>query len=92
MYLKNCLLLDCDSNLVNVNFFKSGITYLEHIMSKDGIEADPKKVTAIKEWLVPKTVMESAEFFGFYQLLSQIYTKVHPHSMTYQSVSVWRKC
>ena len=27
-------------------------------MSKDGIETDPKKITAIKEWLIPKTVMK----------------------------------
>ena len=31
-------------------------------MSKDGIETDPKKITAIKEWLVPKTVMEVQSF------------------------------
>ena len=39
-------------------FFKSQINYLGHIVSKDGIETDPKKITAIKEWPVPKTVTE----------------------------------
>ena len=39
-------------------FFKSQITYLGHIVSKDGIETDPKKFTAIKEWPVPKTMTE----------------------------------
>ena len=39
-------------------FFKSQITYLGHIVSKDGIETDPKKVTAINEWPVPRTVTE----------------------------------
>ena len=34
-------------------------------MSKDGIETDPKKVTAIKEWLVPKTMTEVQRFLGF---------------------------
>ena len=37
-------------------FFKSQIAYLGHIVSKDGIETDPKKVTVIMEWPVPKTV------------------------------------
>ena len=37
-------------------FFKSCIAYLGHIMKKDGIETDPKKIAHIKEWLVPKTV------------------------------------
>ena len=34
-------------------FFKSHITYLGHIVFKEGIETDPKKVTAINEGLVP---------------------------------------
>ena len=34
-------------------------------MSKDGIETDPKKVTAINEWPVPRTVTEVCSFLGF---------------------------
>ena len=34
-------------------------------MSKDGIETDPKKVTAISEWPVPRTVTEVWSFLGF---------------------------
>ena len=34
-------------------------------MSKDGIEIDPKKITAIKEWTVPKTVTEVQSFLSF---------------------------
>ena len=39
-------------------FFKSQVTYLGHIVSKNGIETDPQKIEAIKEWPVPKTVNE----------------------------------
>ena len=39
-------------------FFKSGIPYLGHLVSKDGLEIDPKKITTIKEWLVPRLVTE----------------------------------
>ena len=46
-------------------FFKSCITYLEHIVSKDGIETDPKNVATINGWPVPKTVMEVQSFLGF---------------------------
>ena len=46
-------------------FFKSQVTYLGHIVSKEGIEADPKKHKAIKNWLVPKTVTEVRSFLGF---------------------------
>ena len=46
-------------------FFKSQILYLGHILSKDGIETDPKKITAIQEWPVPKTVTEVHSFLDF---------------------------
>ena len=46
-------------------FYKSHITYLGHIMSKDGIEPDPKKITATNELPVPKTVTEVQSFLGF---------------------------
>ena len=35
-------------------FFKSRIAYLGHIVSKDGIETDPMKITVIKEWPILK--------------------------------------
>ena len=34
-------------------------------MSRDGTETNPKKITAIKEWPVPKTVTEVQSFLGF---------------------------
>ena len=46
-------------------FFKSKITYLGHIVSKDGIEREKEKVTAIQEWPIPKTVTEVHNFLGF---------------------------
>ena len=51
--------------LSKCEFFKSQIAYLRHIVSKDGIVTDPKKITTIKEWLVPKTVPEVQSFLGF---------------------------
>ena len=46
-------------------FFKSRITYLGHIVSRDGIETEKKKVITIQEWLIPKTVTEVHSFLGF---------------------------
>ena len=34
-------------------FFKSHINYLGHIVSAGGIECDPKKIEAVKNWPVP---------------------------------------
>ena len=44
--------------LSKCEFFKSQVTYLGHIVSKNGIETDPKEIEAIKEWPVPKTITE----------------------------------
>ena len=46
-------------------FFKSKIAYLGHIVSAKGIETDPKKVEAVKNWTVPKTVTDVRSFLGF---------------------------
>ena len=46
-------------------FFKDQIAYLEHIVSKQGIEVDLKKVEVIKKWPKPKTVTDVQSFLGF---------------------------
>ena len=60
-------------------FFKSKITYLGHIVSAKGIETDPKKIEAVKNWTVPKTVTDVCSFLGFtnhYRRFIQGYAKV----------------
>ena len=46
-------------------FFKRRIAYLGHIVSDKGIETDPKKIEAIINWPVPKTVHDARSFLGF---------------------------
>ena len=46
-------------------FFKFQTACLGHIVSKDGIETDSKKITAIREWPIPKTDTEVQSFLGF---------------------------
>ena len=36
-----------------------------HIVSKNGVETDPKKVQVIQEWPVPRTVYDVRSFLGF---------------------------
>ena len=56
---------DLRHKLSKCEVFKSQITYLGHNVSKVGIETDLKKITAIKEWPVPKTVTKVHNFLGF---------------------------
>jgi hypothetical protein len=37
---------------------------LGHIISKEGIDVDPEKVEAIREWSVPRNVEEVRSFMG----------------------------
>ena len=60
-------------------FFKTRITYLGHIVSSKGIETDPSKVKAVKNWNVPKTVTDVRSFLGFtnyYRRFIRGYAKV----------------
>ena len=45
-------------------FFKPRIEYLGHIVSKDGIETNPKKIEAILKWPRLQTVTQVRSFLG----------------------------
>ena len=60
-------------------FFQSSLKYLGHIVSKNGIATDPRKVKAILDWPRPKTVTEVRSFTGFtnyYRRFIKGYAKV----------------
>ena len=60
-------------------FFCDKITYLGHIVSKRGLEVDPKKIQAIRDWPVPETVTNVQSFLGFtnyYQKFMEGYSKM----------------
>ena len=46
-------------------FFKQELTYLGHVVSKNGIQTGSKKVEAICKWPVPTNVTEVRIFLGF---------------------------
>lgn len=52
------------ANLEKCSFAKPQIGYLGHFISKKGIEVDPEKIRAIREWPVPTNVREVRGFLG----------------------------
>lgn len=46
------------------DFFKDQVAFLGHIVSQEGISTSPDKVSAIKEWPVPKSVTDVRSFLG----------------------------
>ena len=60
-------------------FFESQITYLGHIVSKEGIQTDPQKIEALTSWPVPKSVKDVRVFLGFsgyYRKFVQDYARI----------------
>src|SRR6266566_134699 len=45
-------------------FWLSKVTYLGHVISKDGIAVNPKRVQAILDWTPPKNVKQVRSFLG----------------------------
>ena len=45
-------------------FFKDSLTFLGHVITKDGIKPDPGKIEVIVKWPTPKTRREIRRFLG----------------------------
>ena len=45
-------------------FFQNQVSFLGHIVSKEGIAADPSKIESIKSWPSPRTTTEVRSFIG----------------------------
>ena len=57
-------------------FFKTKLSYLGHIVSKDGIETDPKKIRS-HQGLAPTMNCYWCEvLFGFYQTLPEVFKRI----------------
>ena len=51
--------------LTKCTFCRSEVPYLGHVISKDGIKADPSKIAVVRDYPVPTTVKEVRQFIGF---------------------------
>lgn len=70
-------------------FFKEQIQYLRHIITKEGIAVDPKKIKTIMEWLISKDVADIRSFMGlagYYRLFVEGFSRV-----TYPITSLQKK-
>ena len=60
-------------------FMKTSVNYLGHIISKDGIKTDDKKIECLKKWPVPTSVDQVRSFLGFtgyYRRFVKGYSKI----------------
>ena len=45
-------------------FWLEQVSFLDHVVSKDGIQVDPKKIEAVVDWPRPTIVTEIRSFLG----------------------------
>ena len=61
------------------DFWLDKVTFLGHIISKNGLEVDPEKVEAVQKWKRPTTVTEIRSFLGlagYYRKFIQNFSKL----------------
>ena len=52
------------ANLKKCEFLKKNLRYLGHIIGKDGIQVDPQKTDALKNWPRPTTITQLKSYLG----------------------------
>ena len=63
-------------NLEKCNFVKTEVKVLGHLVSKQGIQTDPKKVESIQKLEIPKDVTEVKSFLGVRTNLESLFPSV----------------
>jgi hypothetical protein len=52
------------ANMTKSTFVKEEVEYLSHVISKEGVKVDPRKIKAIMEWPKPNNRLKLRRFIG----------------------------
>ena len=65
--------------------FRNEVSFLGHIVSKDGVKCDPEKIRSVQDWKIPENVTEVKSFLG----LASYYRKFIPDFAILKSQRAW---
>ena len=60
-------------------FWLESVTFLRHVISKEGIQMDPRKIETMQHWLRPTLVIEIRGFLGlasYYHCFVKDFSKI----------------
>ena len=63
-------------------FWLDSVSFLGHVVSKDGVMVDPSKIEAVKSWIRPTNVTEVRSFVGlasYYRRFVKGFSSVASH-------------
>ena len=58
-------------------FGMTKLSFLGHIVSKEGLQVDPTKIDTITNWLTPTKVKEVQSFLGFVIIINDLSLNLH---------------
>ena len=67
------------------NLFQTSIKFLGHVVSEEGVQTDPEKIEAVKNWRVPRSAKEVKSFPGISLLLQKIHQRFRRHRPSFTS-------
>lgn len=79
------------------DLIKSFVLYLGHVVSKDGLQPNPKIVDGVLKWKIPQNVKETQQFLGlcnYYRRFIKDFSKIAAplHHLTHKNKTfLWTK-
>ena len=70
-FLDQCVEKDLHLNADKFKLDCDTVTFFGHLLTKDGMKPDPKKVKDIREWPAPKDIKELQSFLGVVNYLAR---------------------
>ena len=49
------------------HLFQSSVPFLGHVVGRDGLQCDPRKIEDVKSWPVPDCLKSVRQFLGYYR-------------------------